>query len=120
MFPGLEERIHSIENQAGALLPETASIASPLEALSRYQENAPRLTYLLFAFSVPILSLILAFIGLVAGLFVNQQRGEMAILRSRGASTSRVVGISLYRDHRRDDGTHRWNRSGVLDHKRHR
>ncbi len=92
---GLEERIQSIESQAGTLLPETALIASPLEALSRYQENAPRLTYLLFAFSVPILSLILAFIGLVAGLFVNQQRGEMAILRSRGASTTQVVGISL-------------------------
>src|SRR6266498_3615253 len=91
----LQEHIHTIENQANRLLPKTALIASPLEALARYQHNAPRLTYLLFAFSVPILSLILAFIGLVAGLFVNQQRGEMAILRSRGASTLQVVGISL-------------------------
>jgi len=92
---GLEERILTVEELAGGLLPNTTLIASPLDALSRYQENAPRLTYLLFAFSVPILSLILAFIGLVAGLFVNQQRGEMAILRSRGASTFQVVGISL-------------------------
>ncbi|HSG42652.1 MAG TPA: FtsX-like permease family protein [Anaerolineales bacterium] len=91
----LEERILEIENQAGSLLPGTALVASPLDALSRYQENAPALTYLLFAFSVPILSLILAFIGLVAGLFVNQQRGEMAILRSRGASTWQVLGMSL-------------------------
>jgi putative ABC transport system permease protein len=91
----LQERIQSIEKQADTLLPKTALIASPLEALARYQDNAPTLTYLLFAFSVPILSLILAFIGLVAGLFVNQQRGEMAILRSRGASTLQVVGISL-------------------------
>ena len=92
---GLQEKIQAIERRADALLPETALIASPLEALARYQENAPILTYLLFAFSVPILSLILAFIGLVAGLFVNQQRGEMAILRSRGASAWQVVGISL-------------------------
>jgi putative ABC transport system permease protein len=91
----LEERIRAIETQAGTLLPNTALITSPLEALTRYQENAPTLTYLLFAFSVPILSLILAFIGLVAGLFVGQQRGEMAILRSRGASVFQVVGISL-------------------------
>ncbi|HEX5840451.1 MAG TPA: FtsX-like permease family protein [Anaerolineales bacterium] len=91
----LEDRIRSIESQAAELLPNTALIASPLEALARYQENAPTLTYLLFAFSVPILSLILAFIGLVAGLFVGQQRGEMAILRSRGASAFQVVGISL-------------------------
>src|SRR5215216_2019911 len=91
----LQERIQAVENRVDTLLPKTALIASPLEALARYQANAPRLTYLLFAFSVPIFSLILAFIGLVAGLFVNQQRGEMAILRSRGASTLQVVGMSL-------------------------
>jgi putative ABC transport system permease protein len=91
----LEERILSIESQAATLLPKTALISSPLDALARYQESAPTLTYLLFAFSVPILSLILAFIGLVAGLFVGQQRGEMAILRSRGASAFQVVGMSL-------------------------
>ena len=93
--PALKEHIQTIESRVNTLLPKTALIASPLEALARYQKNAPTLTYLLFAFSVPILSLILAFIGLVAGLFVNQQRGEMAILRSRGASTLQVVGISL-------------------------
>ena len=93
--PGLEERILNIETQAGTLLENTKLIASPLGALTRYNENSPALTYLLFAFSVPILSLILAFIGLVAGLFVNQQRGEMAILRSRGASIMQVVGMSL-------------------------
>ncbi|MGB8983907.1 MAG: FtsX-like permease family protein [Anaerolineales bacterium] len=92
---GLQERVQAIGARASTLLPQTTLAASPLEALARYQENAPALTYLLFAFSVPILSLILAFIGLVAGLFVNQQRGEMAILRSRGASTMQVVGMSL-------------------------
>jgi putative ABC transport system permease protein len=91
----LKERIQAVQAQTNALLPKTTMIASPLKALERYQKNAPTLTYLLFAFSVPILSLILAFIGLVAGLFVGQQRGEMAILRSRGASTAQVVGISL-------------------------
>ena len=91
----LKEHVQAIGSRANILLPKTALIASPLEALARYQKNAPALTYLLFAFSVPILSLILAFIGLVAGLFVNQQRGEMAILRSRGASTMQVLGISL-------------------------
>jgi len=93
--PALKEHIQTIESRVNTLLPKTALIASPLEALARYQANAPKLTYLLFAFSVPILSLILAFIGLVAGLFVNQQRGEMAILRSRGASIMQVVGMSL-------------------------
>lgn len=91
----LQERIRSIENTANTLLADTTLTASPLEALARYQSNAPKLTYLLLAFSVPILSLILAFIGLVAGLFVGQQRGEIAILRSRGASALQVIEISL-------------------------
>lgn len=91
----LDARIRTVEAQAATLLPKTALIASPLEALARYKKNAPALTYLLFAFSVPILGLILTFIGLVAGLFVGQQRGEMAILRSRGASSLQVVWISL-------------------------
>ena len=93
--PALKEHIQSIASRVNTLLAKTTLIASPLKALERYQNSAPTLTYLLFAFSVPILSLILAFIGLVAGLFVNQQRGEMAIFRSRGASTWQVVGISL-------------------------
>jgi putative ABC transport system permease protein len=92
---GLDQRIKAIANRAGTLLPNTKLIASPLAALDRYQKNAQSLTYLLYAFSVPILALILAFIGLVAGLFVGQQRGEMAILRSRGASSLQVIGISL-------------------------
>jgi putative ABC transport system permease protein len=91
----VQENIRAVQQRSESLLPKTALILSPLEALARYQDSAPALTYLLFAFSVPILSLILAFIGLVAGLFVNQQRGEMAILRSRGASSLQVIGISL-------------------------
>lgn len=92
---GLERRIREIEENSALLLPNTRLVSSPLGALDRYQRSAPALTYLLFAFSVPVLGLILAFIGLVTGLFVGQQRGEMAILRSRGASSVQVVGISM-------------------------
>jgi putative ABC transport system permease protein len=91
----LKENIVKIQQLADLIMPGTKLVSSPIEALERYEQNTPTLTYLLFAFSVPILSLILAFIGLVAGLFVNQQRGEMAILRSRGASAVQVSLISL-------------------------
>jgi putative ABC transport system permease protein len=92
---GLDQRIQAIQKQADTLLKDTKLVTSPLDALKRYQKNAPYLTYLLYAFSVPIMGLILAFIGLVTGLFVGQQRGEMAIFRSRGASSLQVVGISM-------------------------
>lgn len=92
---GLEKHIQSVARRSEKLLPGIKLTASPVEALKRYQESAPSLTFLLYAFSVPILALILAFIGLVAGLFIGEQRGEMAILRSRGASTWQVVWIAL-------------------------
>ncbi len=91
----LEEHLQTIQSQAETLLPKTKLVASPLAALTRYQHNVPTYTYLLFTFSVPILGLVLAFNGLVAGLFVGQQHGEMAILRSRGASRLQVVWILL-------------------------
>lgn len=91
----LNESILTVNQRVDVLLPETKLIDSPLEALKRYQKNTPSLTYLLFAFSVPILGLIVVFIGLVTGLFVGQQRSEMAVLRSRGASQTQVAWISL-------------------------
>lgn len=91
----LQKRIQLVEKHTLTLMPKLKMTASPLEALTNYQKNAPSLTYLLYAFSVPIMGLIVAFIGLVAGLFVGQQRGEMAILRSRGSSAAQVVSMAL-------------------------
>ena len=91
----LNDSIRSVNQRAEVMLPETKLIASPLEAMRRYQKNTPSLTFLLFAFSVPIMGLIVVFIGLVTGLFVGQQRSEMAVLRSRGASRFQVAWITL-------------------------
>ncbi len=52
------------------------------------------LTVLLYAFSIPIIGLMLAFIGLVVGLSVGRQRNEIAVLRSRGATALQIVGIA--------------------------
>jgi len=91
----LNQNIASVNQRINILLPGTKLISSPLAALQRYQKNTPTLTFLLFAFSVPILGLIIVFIGLVTGLFVGGQRAEMAILRSRGASRLQVAWILL-------------------------
>ncbi len=42
--------------------------------------------------SIPIIGLLLAFIGLVVGLSVARQRNEIAVLRSRGATVLQVSG----------------------------
>jgi putative ABC transport system permease protein len=49
---------------------------------------------LLFAFSVPIFGLLLAFITMTSGMTVERQRNEIAVLRSRGAMVAQMVGIA--------------------------
>ncbi|NOZ27345.1 MAG: FtsX-like permease family protein [Chloroflexi bacterium] len=87
-------RITAMQQRVAALLPNTSLDVSPTDALQRYRKAASLLTILLYAFSVPIIGLILAFVGLVVGLTVGRQRGEIAILRSRGATAAQVVGIA--------------------------
>lgn len=86
--------IREVRQRAGTLMPGIDVEYSQLTELDAYQRDAPALTLLLYAFSIPILGLILAFIGLVAGLFVHQQRNEIAILRSRGGSILQITGIA--------------------------
>jgi len=88
-------RINAVQQRAAALLPSTRLDVSPVDALQKYRRAAGLLTILLYAFSVPILGLTLAFIGLVVGLTVGRQRNEIAVLRSRGATAIQVLGITV-------------------------
>jgi putative ABC transport system permease protein len=91
----LLSRITKVEQKAAGLLPNITLGLSPKEALERYWSAADLLTILLYAFSVPILGLTLAFIGMVAGLGVERQRNEIAMLRSRGATAVQILGIAI-------------------------
>ncbi|MCL4506980.1 MAG: FtsX-like permease family protein [Chloroflexi bacterium] len=68
--------------------------ASPQDGLLRYQRDSRALMLQLYAFSVPLFLLVFAFVILVAGLTVNSQRNEIAVLRSRGATAWQVMGIA--------------------------
>jgi len=90
----LVARITGVQQRAAGFLPGTRLDVSPVGALNEYRRAARLLTVSLYAFSAPILLLILAFIGLVVGLAVGRQRNEIAVLRSRGATAIQVVGIA--------------------------
>ena len=92
----LISRINTVQRELNNLLPEVKLTDSPRDSLSRYQESAALLTIQLYAFAIPILSLILAFISLVANLSIERQRNEIAILRSRGATTLQILGIVTF------------------------
>lgn len=88
-------RIGGVQHQAELLLPNISLFASPADRLIAYQQNANLLTIMLVTFSIPILGLLLAFINLTAGFLVERRRNEIAVLRSRGAMTSQVVGMAF-------------------------
>lgn len=90
----LAGRIQAYQRQAEQALPNIRLGISPVKALFAYQSAANLLTILLIAFSVPIFGLLLAFITMTAGMTVERQRNEIAVLRSRGAEVGQMVGMA--------------------------
>jgi putative ABC transport system permease protein len=93
--PRLLRQVDSAQTKVNSLLPHTDLEYSPTAALLSYRREAQSLTGLLFVFTAPVLGLTLGFLGLVAGMLVRRQRGEIAVLRSRGASRGWIVGVYL-------------------------
>ncbi len=91
----LLNRIGRIRQQMGTFLPGGRLDLSPEPAMEAYRRAVNLLMVLLYAFSVPIIGLVLAFISLVAGLSVDQRRNEIAVLRSRGATLLQVMGVAF-------------------------
>ena len=91
----LAGRSYQVARRADTLLPDLNNVISPADALSRYRASTQQLTVLLAAFNVPVIGLILAFIGLIVGLAVNQRRNEIAVIRSRGGTPYQIMGFAL-------------------------
>jgi putative ABC transport system permease protein len=92
---GLLSRIVATQQRVASILPGSGLDVSPARDLQSYRRSTVVLTFLLYAFSVPIVGLLLVFIGLVVGLSVGQKRNEIAVLRSRGATSLQIIGISI-------------------------
>jgi putative ABC transport system permease protein len=91
--PGLLGRINYVNTRVSALLPNTVLDISPVAAMEKYSWTTFVMTIILYVFAIPILGLVLYFIGLISGLVVERQRGEIAILKSRGTGDFQVIGI---------------------------
>ena len=93
--PALDARISATVRRADAALPGVQLRVSPRTALQRQFTQVRLLTVSLVVFSIPILALIAYFIIMVAGMVVQRQQNEIAVLRSRGVSRGEVLGIYL-------------------------
>ncbi|MCJ7550048.1 MAG: ABC transporter permease [Anaerolineae bacterium] len=87
-------RLRYLEIGIDDVLSSTTMDISPVKVLERYREAANLLSLLMMTFSVPVISLVVTFIGLVVALSVERQHSEIAVLRSRGATPRQVLGIA--------------------------
>lgn len=83
------------ERETDVRLNAVRMMVSPREELQRYIENANLLTVQLYAFGVPVIGLLLAFVWLTSALAVSRRQGEIAVLRSRGATAGQIVAIAV-------------------------
>ena len=90
---GVVGRIAQVSTRAANLLENTSLDISPVAAMQNYQRTTYVMTIMLYVFSIPILALVLYFVGLISGLVVARQEGEVAILKSRGTGVLQVLGI---------------------------
>jgi putative ABC transport system permease protein len=86
-------RIVAVRSRVASLLSHADLYESPEDALREYRFSVYVLTILLYVFSIPVVGLVLYFTGLVSAMVVRRQRGEVAALRSRGASRFQVLGV---------------------------
>ncbi len=93
--PAFMGRIARLRARASQLLSNVTLTASPEEAMTKHQQRFQALVVSLYAFSLPVLGLVLFFLGLVAGLLGQRRRGEIALLRSRGAGVAQVIGVAV-------------------------
>ena len=68
---------------------------SPEETFFKFDQKLFFLKLLLFILSAPVVSIVLYYISLSAGMVVDRQRNEIAILKSRGVGTWQIVGVYI-------------------------
>jgi putative ABC transport system permease protein len=93
---GMLTRIAVLRNKATALLTDLELFRSPEDNLRAYSRTVLLLLVSLYVFSVPVMAIVIYFISLISGMVVQRQRNEVAVLRSRGATTGQVVGIYVF------------------------
>ena len=93
--PRLTEQITNGTADFKRLLPEVELRRSPIDALLRHRDQVRVLTLNLALFSVPLLGLLIYFVAQVAGMVVQRQQQEIAVLRSRGSSGAQVLGLAF-------------------------
>jgi len=87
--------MYTVDARSGQILPGTSLFGSPRDELQHFARKGFILRLMLLVLNVPLLALVGYYLLVTASLTVAGQRAEIAVLRSRGASVSQVLGIYL-------------------------
>jgi len=85
--------VDRMESQIIAELPRSSAFTALQSIISIYQQKLLFTQIPLFLLIFQIVGIILYYVVTVANMVIDQQAGEIALLRSRGASTSQILGI---------------------------
>ena len=85
------QRIGTIESTIDTLLPRTRLSLSPEAALRRYQRTVSTQALLLLLLAIPVIGLILLFIGLISQSAIERQQLEISIMKSRGSTNGQIM-----------------------------
>ncbi len=93
--PYLLQGIERLRLRLESYLPLTDVASSPELVLQRYQQEAAAQTLRLLSFLVPFLGLVAYFVSTMSAAAVQEQRLEIAMLKSRGATSGQVFATYL-------------------------
>jgi len=94
----VEDYAHGLEQVrrlSGERLPRAGLDLSPIDPLRQAAKRKGMLSTMLYGMSLPVLGLLFFFLGLISSIAVRYQKGEAALLSSRGATGFHILGISL-------------------------
>lgn len=84
-----------LNTRANIMMPSVTLYPALETTLEEFQTRAFLLNLLLFVLSVPMVIVVLYYIATSLGMIIDRQRNEIALLKSRGASTLQIIGIYL-------------------------
>ncbi len=89
------KKLEALEVRTNQLLPYSQVSVTFMELLKKYRTQGIQLQTMLFTLAAPILVLVFYYITMTAKQALERQKGEIALLRSRGGSTSQIFWIYL-------------------------
>lgn len=87
--------LETVADEVAERVPLGTMEAAPTMQLQRAQERKAILSTIFFGFNVPLLAIVLYFMGAVSTVLAGSQAQEYAILTSRGAGRAQVLGMTF-------------------------